>query len=230
MTNTEKIVHILPVFCKQIQYSFQSIASRGGGERYASELALHISKYADTTLVCFGEIDYDFTYQNLKIQIIKCKPFLKIFNGDADYICFRVFAVIKRFDIIHVHGYFNDTAIFAVFAAKIFKRKIFITDHGWRGLTVSRYFPAKYFCNKILVQTNYDKIRLGLEDDKCEIIYGGVDLAKYTYCGNKKRKVIFIGRLMPHKGVNYLIDALDNQTECVIAGHKHNNTYFSHCL
>jgi len=78
-----------------------------------------------------------------------------------------------------------------------------------------------------LVLTKYEKKVLKLKDSQYDVIYGGVDLERYTYDNNKKNKVIFIGRLLPHKGVNYLIDALDNKTECIIAGHKCDIEYFN---
>lgn len=225
MLSDKKIIHISPVFQTKDQYNFESLVNGGGG-RYVSELALSMSRQHDTTLVTFGESDYEFRHKTLKIRIIKCKPFLRRFNGDANFFCFRLFNVLKDFDIIHAYQYYADTTLFACLFGMLTGKKVFVTDLGFRGVNMSRYIPMKYLCKKVLLLTAYEKQVLKLTDDQCEVISGGVDLEKYSLSTNKKRQVIFIGRLLPHKGINYLIEALDPDVECIIAGRKCDDTYF----
>lgn len=221
----KKVVHILPAFYTQNQYAFDSISSIGGAERFAAKLALSMSTHCETTLLTFGESDFEFKEENLNIKIVQCKPFLPRINGKVNFICPKIIGILKNFDVIHTYQYSTDTTLLAVIASKIFHKRLFITDLGWRGLNISRHFPMKYFCTKMLGLTDYDKERYKLCSERFEAIYGGVDIRKYTYQKNKERKVMFIGRLLPHKGVNYLIDALNSNTKCVIAGHAYDKKY-----
>lgn len=226
MLKSKKIVHISPVFQKRNQYNFEGLVNGGGG-RYVSELALSMSKYQDTTLITFGESDYQYKYKALKIKIVKCGPFLQKFNGDADFICFRLFSILREYDIIHTYQYYSDTTLFACIFGLITRKKIFVTDLGFRGINISRYIQMKYFCNKVLILSLYEKNILGLKHNKFDVIGGGVDLNRYAFSTNKRKEVMFIGRLLPHKGVNYLIDALDPDMQCTIAGSICDESYFN---
>jgi glycosyltransferase involved in cell wall biosynthesis len=218
-----KILHILPAY-SSTRYGFEGLASQGGGERYAAQLARVISQHADTTLLTFGPKDAELKVGDLKIKYIKSRPFLPRYNGRTDFPSLRLFGEIKHADIIHAHQYYSDSTMIAAIAAKMSGKKLFVTDHGFRGLNVARYFPAKTLSNSVLSLTNYEKQRF--KTNKFAAIGGGVDLSKYIYNANKKNKVIFVGRLLPHKGVNYLIEALDPNVECVIAGHASHQGYF----
>jgi len=220
-----KIVHISPVFQTKDQYNFFGLVNGGGG-RYVSELALSISRRHDTTLITFGESDFEFRHETLKIRIIKCAPFLRKFNGDADFLCFRLFRLLRDFDVIHAHQYYADTTLFACLFGLLAGKKVFVTDHGFRGVNLSRYIPMKYLCRKVLAETAYEKYVFRLKDSQYDVIYGGVDLARYVYSEAKTRQVIFIGRLLPHKGVNYLLKALDPDVDCIIAGYKQDDRFF----
>lgn len=221
-----KICQILPAYYKNGEYGFEEISTRGGAERYVTSLALHLAKKSDVTLITFGQNDYELEHKGLKIKIIKATPFLSRMNGPVDFISLGLIRQIHKFDVIHAHQYYTDSTLISGLLGTILGKRVYITDLGWRGLTISRFTPNKYLCNKMLILTEYDKLRFRLKRNKYEVISGGVDLNKYTYNPKKKRKVIFIGRLLPHKGINYLLDALDEKTECVIAGHKLDDKYF----
>lgn len=223
----KRISHVLPAFYTKEQYSFEGISNIGGGERYAAELGLSISRFQDTTLITFGESDHEFKYKTLNIRIIKCAPFLRKFNGNANFICFKLFKILKNFDIIHTYQYYTDTTLFVCLFGILTRKKVFVTDLGFRGINISRYIPMKYLCDKVLILTAYEKQVLGVTDNQFEVIYGGIDLERYSYSGVKKKQVMFIGRLLPHKGVNYLIEALDSDVECIVAGHRYDEKYFA---
>ena len=225
-SSNKKIVHILPAFFYEKEYSFEKISSSGGGERFASQLSLQISKILDTTLITFGEKDYEFKYNTLNIKIIKCNPFLKSINGKVDFLSLSLIKEIKNYDIIHAHQYYADSTLLAVIAGKYFGKQVFVTDHGWRGFNFARFFPTKIFAKKLLIQTLYDKRRFNLNKNKYDLIYGGVDLIKFKYSNNKIRKVVFLGRILPHKGIDVLIKSLDDKTECLVLGHKLDDEYF----
>ena len=60
-----------------------------------------------------------------------------------------------------------------------------------------------------------------------KIINGGVDNSLLTAEEVSKRGyALFVGRLLPHKGINYIIDGLRDDIELVIVGRPHDPGYF----
>jgi glycosyltransferase involved in cell wall biosynthesis len=224
----KNVLHILPAYFNCKNLNFESIASYGGAERYASELALATSKIMPTALLTFGDTNYIFYKDKLKIIVLKSKPILKKYNGNTEFMSLKMVKIIKHYEIIHAHQHFTDTTLLAGVAAKIYHKKIFSTDLGFTGLNLARFFPMQFIINRILCLTTYDVKRLRLDRKKSGIIYAGVDLNKYKYTPRKRSKVIFIGRLLPHKGIDYLIDALEQEQECIIAGHAYDKKYYSY--
>lgn len=223
-----KILHILPFYYRNDQYSFEDIANAGGGERYAAELALAVSRYRPTTLITFGERNATFFHEDLTIKVIKREPFWPRFNGKSNFLYFGLYSLMKEFDIIHAHKSLTDTTVFACVFGKMLPRRVFTTDLGFSGLNIARFFPVYRLATSALVLSKYDEQRLRLPSQKLHIIYGGVDLRKYRVPNVKKHQVIFIGRILPHKGVNYLIDAIDKDTRCIIAGHAYDSAYLKY--
>jgi glycosyltransferase involved in cell wall biosynthesis len=226
MKTTTRIIHILPAYAPGEKFDLESIATSGGGARYAIELAKAVANIADTTLLTFGQVDDNFLIGNLKVVVQGYISRVGANNGKSGFNYLRVLKLLKQFDVIHVHHYYADTTLVAAVAARVYRRRLFVTDLGWRGATVSRFFPAKYFCSKILGLTEYERGRFNVPQDKFAPIYGGVDLHKYPMSQKKTKRVMFVGRLVPHKGVDYLIRALDAETECIIAGHRSDRRYY----
>lgn len=222
-----RIVHILPAFYPGRVHDFELMSSRGGAERYVCELSSAMSERVNTTLIVFGEEDDEFMYNSLSIRIVQSRPFLPRLNGHVNFSSLSLMPIFGSFDVIHAHQYYADTTLLAAFAAKMYRRKFYVTDLGWRGINFSRYIPMKYLCDKILGLTAYDVHRFRVSASKIAIIGGGVDLSKYNYVEDKKRKVVYVGRILPHKGIENLIAAVGNDIECVIAGHALNDRYFN---
>jgi glycosyltransferase involved in cell wall biosynthesis len=223
-----KVLHVLPAYYNRDQFNYNSIASYGGAERYASELALALSNLTPTTLVTFGSENFSFVHKSLKIIILKSKPLLKRFNYNTEFININLVRLISNYDVIHTHQYLTDTALIAELFAKFNHKKIYVTDLGFKGLNVARYFPIKKIVDKYLCLTEYDIQRLKIPENKIAVIHAGVNLEKYKYTNMKSDYVLFLGRLMPHKGIDYIIRGLDNETKCVIAGHPYNKDYLAY--
>jgi glycosyltransferase involved in cell wall biosynthesis len=227
LSSPKRIIQVLPAYFPREVYDLDSVARSGGGGRYVVELSKAVADIADTTLLTFGQKDSEFSVGRLRVIVYGYHSRLGTNNGKAGFNYRRVFNLFKGYEAIHAHQYHADTTLIAAIAAHIYAKKLYITDHGWRGATLSRYFPAKYFSTKLLGQTDYDLHRFHVPRKKFQAIYGGVDLEKYSFNPKKTKHVMFLGRLMPHKGVDYLIKAVDRSTECVVAGHQSDKRYFT---
>lgn len=139
----------------------------------------------------------------------------------------------NRFDIIHVHSHLHISSNITVFSKIFRKRLIILTSHGtvnyegWKN-------NINVFYNKTVAKwmlKSVDKIialslkqadileYLGADPCNITIIPHGIDLSqinlardtekfKSLYGLNDKNIILFVGGLIPRKGINYLIAAM----------------------
>jgi len=132
----------------------------------------------------------------------------------------------ERIDMIHAHWILPQGFV-GVFLKKLFKMQLLTTVHG------SDLFPLKNILYKILqnfVLKNSDRITVNSEatrnelvrrfpaySSKVKIIPMGVDINLFKKKKNQKPKkyeknkiLLFVGRLSDQKGVQYLIDSMQD--------------------
>ena len=66
-------------------------------------------------------------------------------------------------------------------------------------------------------------------DPRAHVILGGVDTKKFSPDTNVARNagVLFVGRLLPHKGVNYLVEGLPDGMPLSIIGRPYDHRFFT---
>ncbi len=222
-----KILHILPVDFAECVDPLQ-ISSGGGAQRYAFSLSKELSKRFETKLMIFGKKRKTIKWDTLTIEIYPAFHYLKMFNFNSNSLpsIFSLYSEIRWCDIIHCHQYYTDVTLLASIIGKTLNKKVFVTDQGWKGLNMARFFHPYTLVDRFLIHTKFQtKI---FSDNKSSIIYGGINIEQYGYSKNKSNKIIFLGRIMPHKGIEYLINAVDCNTELVIAGRVVNIDYLQY--
>jgi len=147
---------------------------------------------------------------------------------------------LKKYQIIHVHNLSSDVALLVKLTKSVFltSQKVFVTDHGWKGLTLMR--PLLWLCKHfkfklILFDGLLTQTLSSFKEYECfakvyKPIYGGVDIERFRPRSiTRKNQVCFVGRITPHKGIEELIEAVSLSKEkpkVVIAGSVINNPYF----
>ena len=147
-------------------------------------------------------------------------------------------ATIKKFDVIHIHA---EGPAFFCWIPKILKKKVIVTIHGldWQrakwGCVASYVIrkgeknAVKYADEIIVLSRNVQKYFKEVYGRKTKFIPNGVtkpvikeNKEIFDRWGLKKDEyVLFLGRIVPEKGVEYLIKAWKNiktSKKLVIAG------------
>ncbi len=142
----------------------------------------------------------------------------------ANILCFpKIYALAKKADVIH--NFTFDTAFASYLAALIQRKPLIISVMGvygdswvemkksWIKGKIRKFFEKFYLkipCEKMIFLSEHSKklgIKLGAPKNKSLVIVPGVDSKRFKPAKKKEKYVLFVGRLVPQKGVRYLIEA-----------------------
>lgn len=195
-----KIVHVTPTY-------FDDSSIIGGGERYPTELALWMSKVADTTLVSFSAERKSYRQDHLKVEIYPVKRF--IHGNKINPLAFGYWRSIWNADVIHVHHIHTLVSDMACLVGYVLGKRVVVTDYGGGGsLALNRRLPVFQGYHKAIAYSQFglDFLPTALKE-KAVLIKGGIDTEKF--CPNdsikREKKILYVGRILPHKGIDYLL-------------------------
>ena len=167
-----------------------------------------------------------------------------------DALIYSFFASIavsfKKYDIIHYHA---EGSCAMLWIPKLFRKKIIVTIHGldwkrskWGGFA-SKYIKfgekmaVKYADEIIVLSEGVQKYFKDTYNKETSFIQNGVNkpitrkanIIEEKYKLKKDEYILFLARIVPEKGLHYLIDAfqkIDTDKKLVIAGGaSHTNDY-----
>lgn len=128
---------------------------------------------------------------------------------------------ILRADVVHCHQHHILMSSAAAAACRLTGRRVFATDLGGGGWDVSAYVSTDRWFHAHLHISEYSR-RISQHEGKpwARVILGGVDTAKFSPGAAELRtnRALFVGRLLPHKGVAHLIAALPHSVALDIVG------------
>lgn len=135
---------------------------------------------------------------------------------------FQLFVYIKKIlkaRVWHFHDYSNFLRFLPVIKplSLLFKKKIFITFHGWEGFIppkrsiVCKRKICEIFSNGNMCVGHFIQKWYGTNPDI--VIYGGVDSRISEECTEEK-VIMFLGRLAEDSGCKYFIEAWGEISKC----------------
>lgn len=210
-----RVTHVVPALFGQEATAF------GGAERYALELSKHMANTVPTSLISFGRHPQCTNIGNLQVTILRNWIHFRRFKFDP----FNL-ALVKRLsntDVIHFHQTYNMMSTLALLYARWTKKPIFTTDLGGNGIAVHHYIDTRHWYTGHLHISEFSQRSAGhIQLASASVILGGVDHNKFIPDPKVHRssEVLFVGRLLPHKGINYLIEAIDPDTRLTIVGRR----------
>ena len=216
-----RVIHTIPALFSK------SRGVIGGAERYALELARHMSREVPTTLLSFSDGDHEHHEGDLRIRLIgnswhirgdRMNPFAPELVGE-----------ILKHDVLHAHHQHLFASSLGAATARLSGRKAFVSDLGGGGWDISGYISTDSWYDAHLHISEYSRRVFGHERQaNAQVIYGGVDIERFKPSGAPSNKrALFVGRLLPHKGVDYLIEAIGPGLALDIAGWSDNGEYIS---
>jgi glycosyltransferase involved in cell wall biosynthesis len=216
-----RVLHIVPAM-------FGDDGVVGGGERYALELARHMAREVPTRLLTFGARDRVERLDGLEIRMVGNAWYVRGQRGNP--VSPSILAEIRRADVVHCHQQHVLASSIAAAVCRLSGRRIFVTDLGGGGWDVSAYLATDRWYHGHLHLSEYSRKLYGHEGRPfAHVIFGGVDSEKFSPVAASERppSVLFVGRILPHKGINYLIEAMPPDLELTIIGAPYDQRFLA---
>jgi glycosyltransferase involved in cell wall biosynthesis len=195
----------------------------GGAERYSFELARHMSERVNTRLVTFGAAPRRDRVGKLDVVVLdavhargqRSKPIAAALPG-----------ALRGSAVVHCHQQHVIASSVAAAFARLTRRRVFVTDLGGGGLDVSSFVSTDAWFHGHLHISEYSRRVAGhTGSPRARVISGGVDSARFAPGGEPGRHVLFVGRILPHKGIHDLIDAVAADVPLRIVGRTADDGY-----
>ncbi len=209
-----RVVHVSPTY-----FSERSIL--GGGERYVTELARAMAQLTPTRLVSFAARadERGSLAAETPLEVRLFRPFWYPRGQRTNPVSVRFLTALADADVIHCHQFHVVTTTLAIAYARAMGKRIFITDLGGGGWDLSYRLDTGRWVDGFLHLSEFSARRFARYEGKNHLIFAGVDVERFRPLpGRTYETALYVGRLLPHKGINYLIEAVDARTELRVIG------------
>lgn len=200
-----KVVHVSPTY-------FAPESFLGGGERFAEELAQAMAGRAEieaVKLVSFGP-----------------RALREARGGGYERVVLRswtrdrmtpfspaLLRELRGADVIHCHQYFTLPTFLAALFGRLKGSRVFVSDLGGGGWTPGYQIDQSRWIAAHLPISEYAARRLHGRNRRHRVLWGGVDPERYPMRAMRAEprhdgSVVFLGRVLPHKGIHFLVEGL----------------------
>jgi glycosyltransferase involved in cell wall biosynthesis len=188
----------------------------GGAERYSFELARHMAEQVPTRLISFGDRDRTARVGRLEVQVLRA---IYVRGQRTNPFSTALWRALGDATVVHCHQQHVVASSAAALFTRLRRRRVFVTDLGGGGFDVSGYLSTDRWFHGHLHISKYSRKVAGHDGSRrARVILGGVDADKFSPAEAPDEGVLFVGRLLPHKGVHDLIDAVAPDVPLRIVG------------
>jgi glycosyltransferase involved in cell wall biosynthesis len=212
-----RVSHITPIL-------FGGEGLFGGGERYVLELAKALAELTPTRLVGFGRESRREQIGSLTVEILRAR--WRRGGAAIHPVSEQLARVVARADVVHAHQYHSLTTNVSTVAARVLGRRVFITDHGGSRFSAAHRVRQDRLIDRFLPVSRFGADQFPELAARTTVIGGGVDERRFIPGSlERSRAVVFVGRLLPHKGLDVLINAVDGRTPLHLYGRTYDAAY-----
>ena len=196
----------------------------GGGERTAFDLATAMARLVPTRLVSFGPERVSTTRGPLRIEIHRPRRYIR--DVDFDPLSFGFLRDLAGVDVVHCHHYQLAAPQLAILAAAAAGKRVFVTDRGAVGHHVDPEVDVAACVTEFLPISGFSRSLLPAEA-RVHVVRDGVSEVFMTPNGERPcgGRVLYVGRIMRHKGIDVLIDAVGEGTGLDVLGRVYDPEY-----
>jgi glycosyltransferase involved in cell wall biosynthesis len=196
-----------------------------GGERYPLELARAMSGLVSTRLVVFGARARRYRLGSLEVCQLPIRRLFK--QGTVNPLSELLPVYLTRTHRIHAHQYHSVVTNAALVLGGLMRHPVFCTDHGGASYDYADRLGLHRLLRGFLPVSRFSAgFFPQLRDRTTPPLYGGVDPRRFHLADQEReRQVVYVGRLLPHKGIDVLLRAVDDRTPVHVFGRAYDPAY-----
>ena len=124
----------------------------------------------------------------------------------------QLVAEIARADVVHCHQMHTFLADQCVLLGRLLRKPVFLTDHAGGDRNFNRRLRTWQRATGLLLVSHFNAREFARSwRRKVTVIHGGVDPQRFAapaQAGRRRRRALYAGRLIPYKGIQYLIEGV----------------------
>lgn len=201
----------------------------GGGERYPLNLSRGIVESTGgaytVEIISFGAGSRVLPIApglTMRVLAVARPP-----QNSLDVVSWELPAALVDADLVHIHQAYTRCTEMAILVAKQQGKPIVVTDHGGTTSTLGTTVGCLELADHIISNSRFGAA-LYKTSTPITVIKGGVDGAHFTPPAERPQRdrVLYVGRLLPHKGIDRLITALPADLPLTVCGRAYHPEYF----
>ena len=218
----KKIAYLTPLY-------FADESCIGGGERYPVNLAAGLVDSSpgefEVDILSYGPRPFTRPLRpGVRLRVMKAGP--KPANN-LDQVSWELPDALADADIVHLMQCYTRSSEAGLITAKLFGKPICATDLGGPSSQLGIDFGSLDLVDAVVCYSDFGADLLRTTGPKV-VIKGGVD-GRYFHPAEAwpaRDRVLYVGRLLPHKGIDRLIRALPPDLPLTCCGRAYNPDYF----
>jgi glycosyltransferase involved in cell wall biosynthesis len=184
-----------------------------------------MSELVPTRLIVFGERLVRRRIGLLEICELPVRTRWK--DGSVNPLSEQLALYVPLTHVIHAHQYHSVVTNLLLGAGRLSGRSVFVTDHGGASYNYADRWSLERFVSGFLPVSRFSAgFFPQLWAKTSDPLLGGADLTRFhPSSAERRREVVYVGRLLPHKGVDFLLRAVDDATPVRIFGRSYDPAY-----
>jgi glycosyltransferase involved in cell wall biosynthesis len=204
----------------------------GGGERFALEYARALARLVPTTLALFGREPALDRVGDLTVRTFPLKADDRRFSFPLTAEAWRE---IGEYDVIHSMIFPSPATDWLTLNARRRGQRVVLTDMGGGLPCISTYLQRLHpradlsrLADGLAPLSQYAAGFFGNWPHEQTVLYGGVNLDEFPVTPvPTEGYALFVGRLLPHKGVLQLIEAMPPRLPLHVVGRPYDPAFSS---
>jgi glycosyltransferase involved in cell wall biosynthesis len=218
-----KVAYLTPLY-------FDQGSCLGGGERFPLNLAKGVAESAggryEVELISFSNAPAALNVApgvTLRLLTAAGTP-----RHPLDVVSWELPEAIAPADLVHIHQAYTRCAEVGLLVAKQQRKPVCVTDHGGFSSPVVKQLGLLDVVDRVIAYSDFGA-SLYRTSAPVSVIKGGVDASRFIPPPEPvtRDRVLYVGRLLPHKGIDRLISALPDGLPLTVCGRPYHADYFA---